>query len=59
MGETWMLLDNDSHRVLYFGSERRLRGYAREHGMRIVRSPMTYRGFYTLAGGYVPGNGGD
>lgn len=52
----WTLIDNDKHELLEFTSKAKLREYAKQHGLKIRKSPTSERCYYTDACGYVPGN---
>lgn len=42
----WYIINNDSHEILRFTSEKKLREYAKAHGFILKHSPHDYDGFY-------------
>ncbi len=46
-GESCYLIDNNAHEMLRFKSLAALKRYAKEHYMKIKRSPMDDHCFYT------------
>ncbi|RLG33242.1 hypothetical protein DRN97_05590 [Methanosarcinales archaeon] len=45
--EPWYLIDNNVHEMFKFRSLAALKRYAKEHDMRIKRSPIDDHCFYT------------
>lgn len=52
----WSLFLSDTHQVVYFSTEARLKKFAHDLGYAIRPFPDR-SAFYTLSVGYVPGNG--
>ena len=50
----WVLIENNSHRVFEFASEKKLREFAKEHSYTIKRSRLNSYCFYTESYQYVP-----
>lgn len=54
MARKWTLVDNAAQAVHKFTTRRELVAYVREHGLRVRRSPLDDRGYYTDAVGWLP-----
>lgn len=52
----WYLIENNSHNLLKFTSEKKLRKYAKENNHRIDRSYLDHYCFMTTCYQYIPGN---
>jgi len=50
----WYLIENNSHRMIDFTSEKKLRTYAKEKGYGIKRSYTDMYCFYTVSYEYIP-----
>jgi len=45
--QDWYLIDNNSQEMLTFKTLKDLKSYAKEHGLKIKRSPLIDHCFYT------------
>ena len=52
---TWYLIENNSHKMINFASEKKLKIYAKNKGYGIKRSYLDRLCFYTVSCEYVPG----
>jgi len=50
----WYLIENNSHKMVEFSSEKKVRIYAKEHGYGIKRSYTDCYCFYTVSYEYIP-----
>lgn len=51
----WYLIENQSHAILRYTSERKLREDAKRRGLQIKRSWTDRNAFYTVSWEYIPG----
>lgn len=56
--QAWVLINNNSHKVLKFGSKKALFDYAKKRGyeIKIGKYGLTDRTYYTESTEYIPGN---
>jgi hypothetical protein len=54
MKPKWYLIENNSHQVFTFNSQKDLKRFTKSKGYHIKRSPTDDHGFYTESYVYVP-----